>query len=115
MDKVSFSYEYARPCMDWYEWIRKEIKPDDYYYFRIERRFGPSWWLIGMKPVKKPSYHWKDEDISEIKEPDLKRFIEWAKTERGSRIIEVKAISSDFNIIEEIANLIGRQATVTTE
>lgn len=105
MSKESFSYKYTRTCLDWFEWVSVEIKPDDYCYFRIERRFGPSWWLIGMNPKSEPKYHWKYEEIGEMSDLDLRRFVEWAKQEKGSKIIEVKAICSSFDIIGEMLNL----------
>lgn len=105
MDKEPFSYKYTRPCLDWFDWVSVEIKHDDYCYFRIERRFGPSWWLIGMNPKDEPKYHWEDTEIGKIGDLDLRRFIEWAKSKNGSKIIEVKAISGSFNIIEEVLKL----------
>lgn len=103
--KEPFEYEYNRPSSDWFEAVPVKIKPEDYCYFKLERRFGPSWWLIGMNPVEKPKYHWEDKEIGEISPHDLLRFIKWAEDNRGSCIVETKAISGDFNILEEIKNL----------
>jgi hypothetical protein len=94
------------PFSDWYKTIDVVIKPDDYYYFRIERRFG-SWWLIGLTPKDEPKYHWKNTQIGEMAEHQLKSFIEWAKNEKGSKIIEFKAISGEFNILEEIIKIVS--------
>ncbi|HEX3018523.1 MAG TPA: hypothetical protein VHP31_11825 [Caproicibacter sp.] len=106
--KEPFEYEYTQPSLDWYETVQVKIKPDDYYYFRLERRFGPSWWLIGEKPKNEPDYHWEEKEIGEIGERDLLRFIEWAKDEWGSKIIEVHAISGSFDILEEIKELVSK-------
>ena len=93
--------------MDWYESVDVEIKYGDYYYYKIERRFGPSWWLVGRNPVDEPRYHWEETSIGEIGIIDLKRFIEWSKDgKKGSKITEVRAICSDFNILVEIAALL---------
>lgn len=111
-EKAAFRFEYTRPTYDWYETVKVEIKPSDYHYFRIERRYGPSWWLIGMNPPAKDTndYRWKETQIGEIRKNDLIRFIEWAKTDNciknGSRIAEVKAISCEFDILSDIAELL---------
>lgn len=104
--KEPFVYQYTRPSLDWFEYVNVEIKPDDYYYFRLERRFGPSWWLIGMNPKEEPRYHWEDTQIGEISHYDLKRFMKWAKTDKGSKLIAIKTICGSFDIFEEIAELL---------
>ena len=106
MTKESFKYKYTKPCLDWFEWVSVEIKPNDYCYFRIERRFGPSWWLIGMNPKDEPKYHWQEIQIGEISDHDLQKFIEWARSENGSKIIAVKAICGTFDIIKEISRFV---------
>jgi len=103
--KDPFEFEYTVPCLDWYEVKKVVLNEDDYYYFRLERRFGPSWWLIGMSPKDEPNYHREETQIGEIYDRDVKKFIEWAKQEHGSRLIHIKAICSDFDIIEEIKKL----------
>jgi len=105
--KEPFKFEYAVPALDWYAIKRVEIKPDDFKYFKVQRRYGPSWWLIGMNTKEEPNYHWEDTEIKEIKTYDLKKFIEWAKTEHGSKIVKIDAISGSFDIIEEIKKLIS--------
>lgn len=107
MTKEPFSFSYTEPFSDWYRTIDVVIQPDDYYYFKIERRLGSSWWLIGSNPKDKPKYHWEENQIGEISEPNLRRFIEWAKDGKGSRIIEFKAVSSDYDIIEEITRVLA--------
>ena len=106
-EKGVFKFEYTKPALDWFDIIEVEIKPDEYCYYRIERRFGPSWWLIGMNPVNEPEYHWKEKQIGSISEKDLARFIKWAETDIGSNIIEIKAISGSFNILKEIEKLLA--------
>lgn len=103
--KPPFLFEYTRPCLDWYEIEKVELKWDDYCYLRLERRFGPSWWLVGKNPVEKPNYHWENKDIGEIYELDIKRLIEWAKNDGGSKITEVSAICGDFDIVSLIKSL----------
>jgi hypothetical protein len=60
-----------------------------------------------MNPVEEPNYHWEEKQIGEIGLTDLSRFIEWAKSDYGNNIIEIKAISGAFDIFKEVARLIG--------
>lgn len=108
-DKEPFVFTYTKPLLDWYETIKVEIKPEDYYYFHLERRFGRTWWLVGCNPVDKPNYHWENTVLgeigTEISNYDVKRFIEWAKTDGGSRITQINVISGSFDIFKEIENI----------
>jgi len=106
MNKEPFSFSYTKPFSDWFKTVDVVINHDDYYYFKIERRLERSWWLVGSNPKDKPKYHWKDTEIGEMNEKVLKRFIEWAKDEKGSRIIQIKSISGEFDIIEEIISIL---------
>ena len=115
-EKAPFIYEYYRPLSDWVDLVKVVIQPEEYLNYRIERRFGPSWWLIGQRPQETPKYHWEEVQIGEIGDFDLKRFIEWAKFEHrrgrvGSRITEIKMISVDFDIFNEIAEITKRFGT----
>lgn len=105
--KEPFKFTYTYPSLDWYGCKDIVINDEDYYYFKIERRFGSSWWLIGSNPPKdKNKFEWTETQLGEIETYDLKRFIKWAKNEDGSsRITEVNAISGSFNIIDEILKL----------
>lgn len=109
--KEPFKYQCTRPCLDWFEFVTVEIKSDDYYYFKLERRHGPSWWIIGMKTVEEPNHHWEETQIGEIDESSLLSFIKWAEDERGSKIIEIHAISGSFNIFKDVEKLLkdGRE------
>jgi hypothetical protein len=107
--KEPFQYQYTRPCLDWFEYVDVKIRPKDYYYFKLERRFGPSWWIIGMNTVEEPNYHWEEKQIGEIDERDLQRFIEWAKDDVGSKIIEIHMICSSFDIFEEVGKIIKQR------
>ncbi len=103
-----FKFNYTVPCLDWFDTISVVINYDDYYYFKLEKRYGPSWWLIGLNSFDKPNYHWKETSIGNIKDTDLKRFIEWARSlenNGGNPIIGIKAISGSFDIFKEIKEL----------
>lgn len=109
--KEPFCFSYIVPSLDWYDIKKVTINPQDYYYFRLERRYGPSWWLIGSNPTDDDSGHyWTDTQLGELQGRDIYRFIEWAKsaTRRGSKIVEVKALSGEFNIIDDICDLVRR-------
>lgn len=110
-DKKPFEFSYTMPLLDWFETIKVKINPEDYYYFRLERRFGPSWWLYGSNPVDEPNYHWEDTELGQLgfddSDDEVKRFIEWAKTGSGSRIIEIKTISGSFDIFKEIERVLS--------
>lgn len=109
--KEPFCFSYIVPSLDWFDTKTVTIGPQDYYYFRLERRFGPSWWLIGSNPTDDDSGHyWTDTQLGELRDCDLYRFIEWAKSPWGSKIVEVKALSGEFNIIDDIADIARRMA-----
>lgn len=55
--KAPFKFSYTQPSLDWFETINVEIKPDDYYYFKLQRRYGPDWWLIGQNPPPQKILH----------------------------------------------------------
>lgn len=104
-DKKSFEFTSIVPCLDWYDEVHHTIKENDYTYFKLDRRYGPSWWLYGMKIVEKPHYHWEETEIGEIRDGDLHRFIEWAKTEYGNRIIDIHMLSGAFDIFNVVGEL----------
>lgn len=112
-NKKSFDFSYTRPSLDWYETIKVTIAPDDYYYFRLEKRFGPYWWLIGTNNYDTPDYHWKTTTIGELNPDNLKRFIDWVKDldEAGCPLTEINMISGSFDIFKEIKELVELAGT----
>lgn len=109
-DKKPFEFSYTVPLLDWFEVIKVKINPEDYYYFKLERRYGPSWFLIGGNPIDKPNYHWEYKELGQLgiygSNSEVQRFIEWAKTGKGSRIVEIRTISGSFDIFKEIEKLL---------
>lgn len=105
-----FRFEYTKPLLDWYETVNVEIHPKEYAWFKLELRFGNTWWLVGMNPPKsdyKPSYPRDETVLGEIGNRDIIRFIKWAECGfRGNRLIEIKAISNSLNIVNEFAKLV---------
>ncbi len=107
--KAPFKFSYTQPSLDWFKTINVEIKPDDYYYFKLQRRYGPDWWLIGQNPPPKNStnYEWSEKDIGRISHRDIARFIDWAKfDDGGSKLVEISAISGSFDLLREIKVLL---------
>lgn len=108
-EKEPFKFEYTMPTYDWYDIIKVEIKPEDYTYFKLSRRYGPTWWLVGTKPPAAGSedYHWTETTIGRMSDSDIVRFVEWAKDEYGkSRLIGISAISGSFDILRDIEKLL---------
>lgn len=107
-EKGSFKFEYTVPSLDWFDVIKVEIRPDDYCYFKLERRYGPTWWLIGKNPPadNAKDYRWTEKTIGKILDHDIPRFVEWAKNDiGGSKITEIAAISGSFDILREIGKI----------
>lgn len=104
--KKPFNFSYTKPCLDWFDTVNVTLNYDDYYYYKLERRFGPSWWIIGCNTIEKPNYHWEEKEIGRINDYDLLRFIEWNKTKFGNKIVEIKVINGGFNIFDEVKKLI---------
>ena len=104
VNKESFKFSYTKPSLDWYETINVEIKPDDYYYFKLERRYGPTWYLFGCNAHDMPEYHWKETEIGELSRLDLIRFIKWARALNnfGCPIIEIRVVDGTFDFFEEV-------------
>lgn len=103
--KEKFIFIWTRPCLDWFEQKTIELEEGSYVYYKIQRRFGPSWWIIGINFVGEHKYHREETQIGEINTCDLKRFMYWCKIDGGSKIIEISAIGGNFDIIEEIKKL----------
>lgn len=105
MGKGKFSFTWTQPCLDWFTQKNVELEEKTYMYYKLERRFGPSWWVIGINFIEEPNYDTKETQIGEISLYDLKKFIEWCKDDNGSKIIKVSAICGSFDIINEIKGL----------
>lgn len=103
--KEPFEYDENVPCLDWYTTKHHIINDKDFTYFKLDRRFGPSWWLYGMK-FDENNCRWEEKEIGEIYDGDLRRFIEWAKTDHGSRIISVHMICGSFDLFAEVGKLV---------
>lgn len=107
-DTEPFEFEYTIPTYDWYDIKKVKIAIKDYTYFRLERRFGKTWWLVG-KNYNDNNFEWTEKTIGELQRiKDVIRFIKWAKRGRNNKLIEIKAISGSLDIIEAIEELIDQ-------
>ena len=107
--KAPFKFSYTQPSLDWFETINVEIKPDDYYYFKLQRRYGTDWWLIGQNPPPENSTRreWSETELGRISCRDIAKFVEWARIDGGgSKIVGISAISGDFDLLREIKSLL---------
>ena len=85
--KAPFKLSYTQPSLDWFETINVEIKPDDYYYFKLQRRYGTDWWLIGQNPPPENSTQreWSETELGRISCSDIAKFVEWARIDGGGK------------------------------
>lgn len=74
----NFKYEVNKPCLDYYCIETVEIKPNQFDILIIERRYGPSWWLMGYK-YDWEKEKWNETQIEEIYNKDIARLIGWCK------------------------------------
>lgn len=100
--KEDFIFSYTEPWLDWYKEITVCVKDREFNYFTLEYRFSNSWFLIG-NVLNKKTFHFEKKELGELREPYLKKFVEWAKLPfNGSKILEIRAISGQLNLIEAI-------------
>ena len=102
-EKEPFVFEYTMPSLDWYEIINVEINPEDFYYFRLELRYGNDWWIIGMKPPDSNLSvdKWSEKCLGRLSRRDAARFVLWA----GRKLTCIKAISGSLDLVNETGKL----------
>ena len=110
--KEPFEFSYTKPCLDWYITENVSIAYNQYNSLTLERRYGPSWWLVGHK-FNKHLDRWERIDIGEISSYDIRRLVEWAKfTTKNGRTIniltEVRAIDGVLNLIDEFLEIMQK-------
>ena len=99
--KEPFQSSYIAPSLDYYCVEKISVNYDDYDYFELQRRFGPSWWIAGFK-------NGKSKEIGRLDHvEDLARFIEWCTSGYGgSKLVTITAISTSFDILKTISELL---------
>lgn len=106
-----FRFEYTRPSYDWYTLHVVEIKPDDFYYFELELRYGNTWWLIGKNPPDFASndFTWDKRCLGRLTRHDAARFVVWARDaafDIRNKLVGISAISGNLDVVEEIEALL---------
>ena len=108
MSKDPFVFEYTMPSLDWYTTIHKEIEWEDYLYFKIQYRFGPSIWLLGYK-AKNGRFEHEEVELGRLSKSDLKKFVEWCGYESfgsaGSKLIGASVISTGMNFPKVVSGM----------
>ena len=97
--KEPFVFEYTEPSLDWYTTVHVEIKWDEYLYFKIQYRFGGTYWLMGYKE-KNGRFEREEVTIGQLRRYDLGKFVECCEFDNGksSKLIGVSVISTGMNI-----------------
>lgn len=108
--KSPFEFRWTVPMLDWFEWKKASVNFDDYDAFKLVRRYGPTWWLIGLN-VQETPYKIIETEIGELatkySNENVKRFIEWAKIDNvRSKLVEISVISTSFDLVKEIGDLL---------
>ena len=80
------------------------IKDYKYNCFDLELHENGDWEIIGLFLDEK-SLNWDCERLGILTDNSIKNFIEWAKTENGSKIVEFSAVSKNINLFEGIKKL----------
>ena len=76
--KEPFVFEYNTPSLDWYTTVHVEIKCDEYLYFKIQYRFGGTYWLMGYKE-KDGRFEREEVTIGQLNRYDLGKFVKWCE------------------------------------
>lgn len=119
-EKGNFEFEYTVPTYDWYDVKKVSLGWEDYNFYRLERRFGCSlgeFWLIGVNVQSNDRYYLDETDLGRLHPVDVARFIKWCEFEHpscfegqkgsiGSKILTLKVISTEYNIMEEMKFLV---------
>lgn len=107
-NKEPFSFCYNVPSLDWYETKNVEIEWDEYLYFKIQYRFGQTYWLMGYKK-KDGRIERKEVEIGEITRGFLGKFVKWCEYDDGyrtcSKLIGVSVISTGMNILAVVSEI----------
>ena len=110
--KPPFTFEYLKPYLDWYKTEHVSITYGDYMYLKLQRRYGPSWWLIGSNYNEKLD-KWEETSIGEIYDCDIPRLVEWASYEteyhsKHSILTSVSGFDTCLNAIDEFIKLMSK-------
>ena len=110
--KGPFEFAYYRPSYDWFEEIKASFTYSQYNSLRLELRYGPSWWLIGIK-YNEDKDAWEDVQLGEIRERDIPRLVEWAEYEnefkhKVSILTQIRCIDGELNVLGKLMNILRK-------
>lgn len=88
-------------CIDWPTTNDVVINDNDYLGYEIQKRFGPTWWVIGIK--KNVKYDLRQEQFGEVSKSELLRFMRWA----GTRIVSFNCIASNMGLITDLKEILS--------
>lgn len=102
-NKEPFRFSYTAPSLDWYNIEDVEIKWEEYLYFKIQYRFGDTYWLMGYKE-KDGRIEREEVEIGRLSKELLGKFVNWCEFDDGyricSKLIGVSVISTGMNILD---------------
>ena len=104
--KEPFKFAWVKPTLDWFDIVHVEVEYEDYAYFKLERRFDNSWWLVGTKPCENDN-GFEVVELGEVPAVDVPAFLDWCQHDGGrkSKLTEIESISSDFNVFKELFDI----------
>ena len=107
-NKAPFCFSYTSPSLDWYIVKDVEIEWNDYLYFKIQYRFGKSYWLMGYKE-KDGRIEREEVEIGELTRGFLGKFVKWCEYDDGyrtcSKLIGISVISTGMNILGVVSEI----------
>ena len=107
-NKEPFRFYYTVPSLDWYSTEEVEIKWEEYLYFKIQYRFGKTYWLLGYRE-KGGRIEREEVEIGELSKRFLGKFVKWCEFNDGyrtcSKLIGISVISTGMNIFSVIGEI----------
>lgn len=102
-NKKPFRFYYTVPSLDWYGVEKVEIEWEEYLYFKIQYRFGQTYWLMGYKE-KDGRMKREEVEIGRLSRGFLGEFVKWCEFNDGyrtcSKLIGISVISTGMNILD---------------
>ena len=115
INKEPFRFYYFVPSLDWYNVENVEIKWEEYLYFKIQYRFGGTYWLLGYRE-KDGRIEREEVEIGKLSKSFLGKFVKWCEFDYGfgtcSKLIGLSVISTGMNILDvarEIQNAADKE------
>lgn len=103
-----FVFESIVPSCDWYSVTTEKVRYEDYDFFSVEKRFGPGWWVLGVKteqpcPAHRSTIHRIEKTLGqEVGNAQLTSFIEWNEAQGYNKITDLVSISPALPMFKEL-------------